>query len=254
MAPDKGTNTGTSKRTFLISRRMVIICLDTFLLLLFIFLLSPRMTGLPMHEVLGILLFLPILLHLLLAWSWIKQTTKRLLKNASRRTRFNYFLNTTLFVLVMIELVSGLAISRVALPFIGINTIDDRSWRALHNLTLNWTRLFVGLHIAVNWKWIVTAFTRRAAASNKFDPDRHTFGQQLLSVITQTAIITIAAGVIAFALFGLLGKPSVSRLYKQDEIARFNPTLGHGIGQFAGEAFLIFLVAFIARRWLRVRL
>src|SRR5258708_5373177 len=101
MAPNKKTNANTSKKTVFPTRKTFIVCLDTFLLLLFIFLLSPRMTGLPVHELLGILLFVPILLHLLLAWSWVKQTTKRLLKNAGRRTRFNYFLNTTLFILVM---------------------------------------------------------------------------------------------------------------------------------------------------------
>ncbi len=119
-------------KTLLPSLRTFTICLDSLLLLLFISLLSPRMTGLPIHEILGLALFVPIVLHLLLAWPWIRQTSKRIFLNASKRARFNYFLNAGLFVLMVIEIVSGMVISQVALPFLGIKTIEDRAWRSIH--------------------------------------------------------------------------------------------------------------------------
>jgi hypothetical protein len=43
-------------------------------------------------------------------------------------------------------------------------------------------------------------------------------------------------------------------LYSGNEIARFNPSLRHGIVQLLGEAFLLAIVVLIARKGLRIRL
>ena len=67
-------------------------------------------------------------------------------------------------------------------------------------------------------------------------------------------ILILAAGLISIMLYSIPGKPSLTRLHSQNEIARFYPTPGHGLVQFFGEAFLIAIVAFIARKWLRIRL
>src|SRR5678809_1654348 len=108
-------------------RRRFIICLDTALLIIFILLLSPRLTGLPLHEVLGVIFFIPIVIHLLIAWPWIQNATRKFFKTVSNRTRFNFFLNAILFILVITELLSGFVISQVALPGLGIKTINDLS-------------------------------------------------------------------------------------------------------------------------------
>ena len=148
-------------------RKRFIICLDTALLVIFILLLSPRMTGLALHEVLGVIFFIPILIHLLIAWPWIQAATRKFFKTANRRTRFNFFLNTILFILVITELLSGFIISQVVLPNLGINTINDRAWRSVHNLPLNFVMLFTGLHIAINWGWIAAAFKNRINISKQ---------------------------------------------------------------------------------------
>jgi hypothetical protein len=233
---------------------LFIICLDSLLLLLFILLLSPRLTGLKIHELLGVLLFVPIVIHLLLAWAWIATTSKRIFARAGSRTRINYFLNATLFVLIMIEIISGLAISQVALPIVGIKTINDRAWRALHNQTLNFTMLFVGLHIAINWKWIVGALRQRLNRPNKNSQRPGPTANKIFASLWRISLILAAAGMVVLTLYGLIGQPSLARLYHQDEIARFRPRIDHGLIQMAGETFLVGLVAYVAHRWLRVRL
>jgi len=233
------------------ARRKFIICLDTALLIIFILLLSPRLTGLPLHEVLGVIFFIPIIIHLLIAWPWIQNVTRKFFKTANRRTRFNFFLNTILFILVIIELISGFVISQVVLPNLGIKTINDRSWRAAHNLPLNFVVLFAGLHIAVNWGWIVAAFKKRLSGPKQAN---EVFSLEIRLILVRIGILILAAGVISVILYSIIGKPSLTRLYNHNEIARFYPTLGHGLVQFFGEAFLIVLVVFIARKWLRIRL
>lgn len=232
-------------------RRRFVVFLDTSLLIIFILLLSPRMTGLALHEILGIIFFIPITIHLLIAWPWIQNATRKFFRTASRRTRFNFFLNTVLFVILITELVSGIIISQVVLPKVGISTINDRSWRAAHNVPLNFFVLFMGLHLAINWSWIVAAFRKRPDSSI---PKQKVFYPRLMVTLVRLFILALTTSLLCLALYSIIGKPSLARLYSQNEIERFNPTLGHGIGQLSGEAFLVFLVAFIARKWLRVRL
>ena len=120
---------------------------------------SPRLTGLTLHEWLGVSLVATLIVHLLLSWSWISAGTRRF-ADRNARARINYVLNWTLFVLILIELTSGVAISHVALPSVGVRTINDRSWRALHNGTLNWTLLVLGFHVAMNWRPLVVGVGR----------------------------------------------------------------------------------------------
>jgi hypothetical protein len=232
-------------------RRRFIICLDTTLLIILVLLLSPRMTGLALHEALGFIFFIPIIIHLLIAWPWIQKATRKFFSTASRRTRFNFFLNAILFVLIIIELVSGCIISQVVLPALGVNTVNDRSWRAAHNVPLNFVVLFAGLHIAINWEWIVRAFKKKSGSSKQGKP---VFSVRFMSTVMRIGILILATALVAIVLYSIVGEPSLARLHNQNEAARFNPSLGHGMIQLLGEAFLLAVVAFIARRWLRVRL
>jgi hypothetical protein len=230
-------------------RSTLALYLDSLLLIIFLLLLSPRLTGLPGHEALGLLFVLPILFHLLIARTWIALSIKRFGNLANWRARVNFCLNVVLFVLIVIEIFSGLMISRVALPYVGLKTINDRAWRLLHNLTLNWTLMVVGLHIAMNWTWIMTAFRRRV--SNK--PSAVVLTIRLGAAFGWIWIVLIAAAIVAVGSIALLGWPTQVRVYLGDEIVRFSPSMGHGVVQLLGESSLA-VVAYLGRRWLRIRL
>jgi hypothetical protein len=234
--------------------REIELWLDTVLLALFLLLLAPRLTGLPVHEWLGILVAIPIILHLLLSWTWIATGTKRLLANASPRSRVNYAINGILFVLVTVEIVSGVAISQAALPSMGVATINDRSWRALHNLTLNWLLLALGLHVAINWEWIVAALRRFIAPPRSSTAVSRPTSGRLVRTLRRSSLILAGATVVGTGVFLALGPPRVTRVYRQNEVARFAGSYARGVGQFAGEAMLLGVVAYASRRWFRVRL
>ena len=71
----------------------------------------------------------------------------------------------------------------------------------------------------------------------------------------RAAWVTLAGFAIAGAVLLWLGPPALAREYHvKNEIARFTPTVGHGLLQFVGETFLLILVAYAGRRWLRIRL
>lgn len=133
---------------------MFLVSLDALLLILGLLLMSPRLTGLTLHEWIGVTFLVPLLVHLLLSWRWIVTALKHSLSPARRRDAAYLALNTALFISTTVVIVSGVVISQVALPWLGVGTIDDRKWRATHN---NWTDVMwvlVCAHIAMNWRWI----------------------------------------------------------------------------------------------------
>jgi hypothetical protein len=73
-------------------------------------------------------------------------------------------------------------------------------------------------------------------------------------LIGRVACLCIAAALIAAFPYLWLGRPSRAREYRQDEIARFSPTVVHGVVQLLGETLLLSGVVYVSRRWLRVRL
>ena len=70
----------------------------------------------------------------------------------------------------------------------------------------------------------------------------------------RTILIGVAVLMIVVPLRTMMGPARLDRLYRQDEVARFRPGVGHGLGQLAGETGLVVLFAWLSRRWMRVRL
>lgn len=140
---------------------------DSSLLVLFLLTMTPGLTGLAIHEIAGVVFAILFLVHLLLSWQWIKGAARKLLTKGAWRTRVNYSLNTVLFAFTWIAIVAGLVISQIVLPALHIPSVNDREWHFLHNRMASWVRIGIGLHIAMNWQWIVAAVRRQAASSRE---------------------------------------------------------------------------------------
>lgn len=70
----------------------------------------------------------------------------------------------------------------------------------------------------------------------------------------RVATVLLAAALVTAVAIAVDGWPSPARAILQNERARFAASLRPGVIQFLGEAGLTVLFAWIARRWLRVRL
>ncbi len=120
-------------------------------------LLSFTLTGLTIHEWLGIGFTTVVIVHLLLNWRWVVATTRRLMAALPGTVRVKYLVDSALFISMTIVIFSGLMISEVALPFVGLRIGGSFAMRPLHSLAANITLGLVGLHLAVNWKWLIAA-------------------------------------------------------------------------------------------------
>jgi len=123
----------------------------------FLFATQPHLTGMAIHEWLGLGLAVGFLTHVLLHWRWVYESTRRLFGKLARQSRVNYLLNLALLAAFTLIIFSGLMISEEILPLIGLQGVHGIVWKCLHTTVADAVVWLVALHIALHWKWIVTA-------------------------------------------------------------------------------------------------
>ncbi len=127
---------------------------DVTLFILFVIVSAPGATGIPAHEWLS-LIFIPVfVIHLLLNWTWIVKTTTGFFSKLGGERRFNYIWDWLLYFTMVIAIYSGLLISEVALPNLGISVEPNGYWATMHDISSGLLFVLIGVHLALHWKWI----------------------------------------------------------------------------------------------------
>lgn len=137
--------------------------LDAILLVSICALQTLHFTGLILHEWLGLAVVPLILVHLLFAWGWITAQTRRFFTSCTTRSRINYLLNLSLFAAVTAATYSGILISQQAIPALTRSRpapYMNWKWDKLHSDFSAIVVILVGLHLAVNWDWVLAAVQR----------------------------------------------------------------------------------------------
>ena len=165
---DAGPSTSLADRPVAVSRRRILartrldFWLDGLLLVAYTLAYSLGFTGIAVHEWLGIGLGVVLLVHLTLHWDWVIRTTQKLLRRNGRE-RFIWLVNLLLLVSMTLCIASGILISEVALPALGIALPASSFWRQVHGTTATLTLILVPIHAALRWRWIVGVARRLAA-------------------------------------------------------------------------------------------
>jgi hypothetical protein len=149
-----------TRQTSTQNRNKLNLFVDIGIFLAFLVAMAPRFSGIAIHEWLSIAFGAAIVTHLLLHWQWIVEVTRRFLGKAQWSARVNYVLNALLFIDVTIVIFTGLLISEVALPGLGIVVARGGAWRMLHTLSANLFVFLIGLHVALHWQWIANTVKR----------------------------------------------------------------------------------------------
>src|SRR4051794_23825042 len=98
-------------------------------------LFSVNLTGLRLHEWLGLGLCILFPTHMLMNWSWLAATTRRVLAPTPWRVRLQYLLNASLFVAIVVVTLSGLVISEALFPTLAAATGNGGFWHPLHTMS-----------------------------------------------------------------------------------------------------------------------
>ena len=152
----------TAGRRRILARTRLDFWLDALLLVAFTLAYSLGFTGIATHEWIGIGLGVALLVHLTLHWEWVIRTTRKLLRRGGRE-RFVWLVNLLLLVSMTLCIASGILISEVALPVLGITFPASFFWRQVHDTTATLTLILVPIHAALRWRWIVGVARRLSA-------------------------------------------------------------------------------------------
>ena len=134
--------------------------LDAAIFAVFLLALDPRLTGIALHEWLGLAGAAAVVVHLLLHWEWIVGVTRRFLGRTSGAARLNYVFDALFFIDLVVISLSGLMVSQALLPLLGLGTPGGTFWLVAHSLSANVAVVLVAVHAALHWKWIVNAVRR----------------------------------------------------------------------------------------------
>lgn len=144
------------------NRNLVNLLVDVGIFIAALAALSPRLTGLAIHEWLSLALGAAIVAHLVLHWQWIVEVARRLFSSAKWSARLNYILNTLLFIAMTVVIFTGLMISESVVPLLGLTATHGGVYEQLHRISADAIVYLIGLHVALHWSWIVKMVRRFA--------------------------------------------------------------------------------------------
>lgn len=220
------------------------IVFDCAMLVAFVALQAWRMTGVPLHEWLGIALAAGVITHLVLHWGWVA--------SQFRKRRVAYALNSVLFIASVTAIVSGFAISKVVFP---LHPTPDEylKWHSIHETSSRIALFAAALHLALNWDRLFGHRPKFRVAWMRF------------------AMIAVAAVIITATIYGVdraMARPDITLITRDGKrIEHAEPPAdvaalqrdtakpsARGIPPFVLQSVVVGVVAVVGRKVLRLRL
>ena len=141
--------------------------MDTLLLISFMLVSAPQATGIPLHEWFSLFFIIPFVIHLLLHWDWVTRSFGRLFANITARERFNIVWDYLFYIMMLLVFVSGFLVSVALLPALNISLNIQDFWSKIHHDSATFIMPMLGVHLALNFSWIVKLTKRMFAKEAK---------------------------------------------------------------------------------------
>ena len=103
-------------------------------------------TNIHLHKWVGLGMGSMVLLHLALHWQWLAAMSRRFTKKMPRRIRFKLILDYLLLAVFLLLIFSGIIVSLIYAP--GVTAFHNACFYLFTGLT--------SLHLALNWRWILS--------------------------------------------------------------------------------------------------
>ncbi len=132
--------------------------LDLVMALSLLLIMVPNLLGQTVHEWAGLIMAAMLLIHIVFNWNRIKSVTLNFFHKLSFKIRLTYFLNLLLFIGFVSIIISGMFISKsIDFSWLGISRGSGLGWKSLHSSISYLTFLLVGIHIGMNFHWVLSA-------------------------------------------------------------------------------------------------
>ena len=178
---------------------------DLLMVVAFVALMAYSITGQEIHEWLGVVVFLLFVLHHLLNLNWFRAlgkgtyTAPRILQTA---------LVALLFLSMLAQMVSGIAMSRHALPFLNV-PISTSTARLLHLACGYWSFVLVSVHLGLHWS-VFLGLGRKLR------------GGKALSITGKLVLRLLAAGIAVYGLYCFLQQKILDYMFLRTEFVFFD--------------------------------
>jgi len=167
--------------------------IDLAMLILWIVLMDLNLTGVILHEYLGIGIILLIVIHNLVNLKWIAGVVSNFRKSPGKG---KFILNLLLLALTVIIGVSGVMISADILPSISRSNVAV--WLYIHKAASYGGMLLISVHIGLHWSMIAGALKKSFRIYGK---------SRLRKVLCASmSLLIMASGIYSSLKIGLVGK------------------------------------------------
>jgi hypothetical protein len=109
------------------------------------------LTGVSLHQWIGVFVSLLALVHLAFHWDWVKAVTLRFSSRTSNQSRGFYLLDMSILLGFFLLVLNGLVIS----TWLELPLANYSGWKDFHIITAIVTMVFVVIKIGLHWRWIV---------------------------------------------------------------------------------------------------
>ncbi len=139
--------------------RTIKIILYVIMTIIMLILMNTNITGMELHEILGVGIFLIFLIHKILNIKWIIAITKNIFsKKVNLKTKIVYILNVILLITITANVITGILISKCILTNISIsNSQNLSSW---HKFISYWSLIIISIHIGLHWEMLINMFKK----------------------------------------------------------------------------------------------
>lgn len=244
------------------------------MLLLVCVLEALSLTGITLHEWLGFILCTLVLLHVTLQWDWFRKQFRHIMTPGAHRRRINSLLNIILLIVMAAVLLSGVLVSNQVHPLIGERLGRSRVWNEIHGWLNFVLVLLVGLHLALNWDWIIAIFRRhrieRPALADASSPGIIAFAHHRYTLVTlslRIIVVTFVTLLAAFVVYATMAPmypqevqmpPQYERVVASPSapaLAKGRPqSLRTGMRELGGALLAVIATATVGRFVFRLRL
>jgi hypothetical protein len=130
--------------------------IDVIILVVWLLADNPDATGISLHEWLSVGLGLAAAVHLALNWDWVLHAARRILGKLRSASRLNFIVDVVLFLSFVAVMQSGIVISQVLLPLVGLKAVPGEFWTELHSASAQMSIVALAVHFALHWRWIAS--------------------------------------------------------------------------------------------------
>jgi hypothetical protein len=115
-----------------------------------------ELTGVALHQWLGVAIGAVAGYHLFTHWNWVKAVTHRFFKQTSMQARLYYVVDAAVLIGIAMIIVTGLVIS----TWLNLTLTNYSAWWMVHVIASIGTLAAVVIKLGLHWRWIVATARR----------------------------------------------------------------------------------------------